>query len=1223
MKQNEGSGQPSTANGDIDAARQAGRVVSPSPIVNRLTGQNNHPASDAQATLTEARYPLLRRLSITSLLATLITATLLILLYRQDQLDEHEGIAAQENEKTAIHLIQLMSGQLEAYLAAAAGLDIHALRSNPGIDALNATLNTVREHHILKLKLYDASGMVVFSTVDGDIGGASRNRGIPQKAMTSGTQHQLEFRDALRISSGEIRDRQILATYVPLTRAEKRIGVLAVYSDITPAFDRVRAKTTDIALIVFGIFAALYAALFLSARRVDRALSGWQQAVADNHRKLAENEARLWTTVNSALDAVISIDANSRLIGFNPAAEDMFGWKKAEIIGQSMTELLIPERHRSSHQDGIARYLQTGETRTLSRRIEITALRRDGMEFPIELTITPIRESNRTIFTAYIRDITERKRVETAQQEALHRLQLISSQVPGLVYQFCLRPDGSYCLPFASNAIREIFRLAPDEVRNDASKIFIAIHPDDRDGTLASIQTSAQGMTPWHHEFRVKFDDGTVRWLQGDSQPQREADGSILWHGFVTDITERKQAEEELRESRAFHLSVTEAMGEIGIGLFIVDAGYRVRYMNNVMKEWFGDQTGEVCHSSLCDLTDRCEHCQLEQVISGNGAARYTPTASDGRTFDIIATPIQNRDGTVSKLEVVRDVTQHRLAEQELRIAATAFDSQEGMFITDADGIIQRVNNAFIETTGYSAEEAVGKTPAILKSGKHDAAFYRAIREALESDGHWQGEIWNRRKNGEIYPEWETISVVRGTNGQITHYVSVFTDISLRKRSEEQIRTLAFYDPLTQLPNRRLLLDRLHQALALSVRNERQGALLFIDLDNFKSINDTQGHATGDLLLVEAAKRLQDCIREGDTTARLGGDEFVVLLEDLDADEQVAASQAETVGEKILSAIGKPYLINGHEHHSTASIGITLFRGSVKTMDEMLKRADVALYQAKADGRNILRFFDPAMQAAVAARVSLESDLRRAILEQEQLQLYYQAQVNSSGRLTGAEALVRWRHPERGMVSPAEFIPLAEESGLILPLGHWVMATACQQLATWATEPDTAHLTLAVNVSAKQFHLPTFVEEVATLVDYFGVNPARLKLEITESLMVENVDDIIAKMSELKTRGINFSMDDFGTGYSSLSYLKHLPLYQLKIDQSFVRDVLTDPNDAAIAKIIVSLAQSMNLMVIAEGVETEEQREFLEQNGCHAFQGYLFSKPVPVGEFEQLIPQYT
>jgi len=561
--------------------------------------------------------------------------------------------------------------------------------------------------------------------------------------------------------------------------------------------------------------------------------------------------------------------------------------------------------------------------------------------------------------------------------------------------------------------------------------------------------------------------------------------------------------------------------------------------------------------------------------------------------------------------------------EAALSVAAIAFEIEEGMIVTDRNEVIIRVNRVFTKLTGYSAEEAIGKTLSIFKFDSQDAEFYQHMRKSLHRDNYWQGEIWNRRKNDEIYPEWLTITAVVGTDGEITNYVCAFSDITERKEAEEKICALVFYDPLTQLPNRRFLLDRLQQALALSTRNDRQGALLFIDLDNFKSINDTQGHAVGDLLLIEVANRLQGCIRKGDTTARLGGDEFVVLLEDLDEDEQVAAAQAETVGEKIREIIGQSYLINGHEHHSAASIGITLFCGPVRTMEEMLKQADVALYQAKADGRNAVRFFDPAMQTAVSARVALESDLRRAVSEQEQFLLYYQPQVDSTGRMIGAEALVRWRHPERGMVSPAEFIPLAEESGLILPLGHWVLTTACQQLAAWAAQPETAHLTVAVNVSAKQFHLPTFVEEVLALVDYFGVNPAKLKLEITESLLLDNVDDIIAKMTALKACGINFSMDDFGTGYSSLSYLKRLPLYQLKIDQSFVRDVLTDPNDAAIAKIIVSLAQSMNLAVIAEGVETEAQREFLELNGCHAFQGYLFSKPVPAKEFEQLIAKYA
>ncbi|MDO8465735.1 MAG: EAL domain-containing protein [Gallionella sp.] len=1040
--------------------------------------KDNNQQANAAASLTATRYPLLHRLSIISLLAMIVTAAILIFLYRNDQLAEHEEIAGQENEKTAIHLAHLMNGQINAYLASTAGLDPQTLRTNPGIQAFKGTLNTVREHSILKLKLYNPSGITVFSSVAEEIGGNSRNRGMPEKVLASGTQHKLEFRNKFSTPAGDIYNRHILATYVPLTDAEKRIGVLEVYADITPSFDRISVKIFYIATIVLGIFAALYAALFFSARKADL-------AIADDTRKLAENEARLWTTVNSALDAVISIDATSRVIGFNPAAEAIFGWTKQEIIGQQMTGLLIPERYRNGHQSGLTRYLQTGETHILNHRIEITALRRDGTEFPVELTVTPIRESDHVIFTAYIRDISE-----------------------------------------------------------------------------------------------------------------------------------RKQIEDELRTSRSFHKSVTDAMGEIGIGLFIVDADYRIRFMNAVMKDWFGDQTGQICHSSLCDLTERCSYCKLEHVLCENNTVRYAPSMQDGRIFDVIATPIQNPDGTISKLEVIRDVTELRKSEQELRIAAKAFESQEGMYITGADGVIQRVNKTFVETTGYSAEDAVGKTPAILKSGKHDAEFYQTIRESLEHDDHWQGEIWNRRKSGEIYPEWQTVSVVRGTDGQITHYVYVSTDISLRKKSEEQIRTLAFYDPLTQLPNRRLLVDRLKQALVTSVRNKRQGALLFIDIDNFKNINDTQGHDTGDLLLIEAATRLQTCIRQCDTAARVGGDEFVVLLDDLDADETTAATQAEAVGEKIRSALGQTYLLNGHEFHSSASIGATLLRGSLMTADEMLRRADAGLYQAKADGRDTLRFFDPALQALVMARVSMEADLRRAVSEQEQFLLYYQAQVDSSGNLNGAEALVRWKHPKRGMVSPAEFIPIAEETGMILPLGHWVLTTACQQLAIWATRPEMAHLTVAVNVSARQFRLPSFVDEVLALVDYFKINPARLKLEITESMLLDNVDDMITKMSALKAKGINFSLDDFGTGYSSLSYLKRLPIYQLKIDQSFVRDVLTDPNDAAIAKTIVALSQSMGLAVIAEGVETEGQRDFLALQGCHNYQGYFFSRPLPTDQFD-------
>jgi len=556
--------------------------------------------------------------------------------------------------------------------------------------------------------------------------------------------------------------------------------------------------------------------------------------------------------------------------------------------------------------------------------------------------------------------------------------------------------------------------------------------------------------------------------------------------------------------------------------------------------------------------------------------------------------------------------------ESELRLAAAAFESKEGMVITDAGNVIVRVNRAFTEMSGYTAKEVIGQTPAILRSGRHDASFFVEIWERLKQTGAWQGEIWERRKNGQIYPKWLTIKALKLDDGTVTHYVSTHTDITERKRAEEEITHLAFYDPLTQLPNRRLLLDRLQQALASSARSGFNGALFFLDLDNFKTLNDTLGHDKGDMLLQQVAKRLVGCVREGDTVARLGGDEFVVMLEGLSENALEAATQAEILGEKILADLNRPYQLNGFENRSTPSIGVTLFCGHRHAIEELLKQADLAMYQSKTAGRNTLRFFDPKMQAVVADRAALEIELRAAV-KQQQFVLYYQAQVVGNGRLTGAEALVRWQHPQRGLVSPAEFIPLAEESGLILPLGLWVLETACAQLAKWAAQPDTAHLSMAVNISANQLHQADFVDQVLGVLARTGANPKKLKLELTESLLVTNVENSIAKMAALKAHGVGFSIDDFGTGYSSLTYLKRLPLDQLKIDQSFVKDILIESNDAAIAKMVLALAESLGLKVIAEGVEIEAQRDVLARLGCHAYQGFLFSHPLPVDEFEAFV----
>lgn len=548
--------------------------------------------------------------------------------------------------------------------------------------------------------------------------------------------------------------------------------------------------------------------------------------------------------------------------------------------------------------------------------------------------------------------------------------------------------------------------------------------------------------------------------------------------------------------------------------------------------------------------------------------------------------------------------------EQELHIAAIAFESQEGMFITDASQRILKVNRAFTAITGYQSQELTGHSPGLFKSVKHEDSFYRMVLNSVRHTETWQGEVWSQRKNGEHFPVWLTVTAVRSALNRITNYIYSLVDITERKLAEDEIRHLAFYDPLTKLPNRRLLTERLQHALATTARTDSHGALLFIDLDNFKSLNDTRGHDVGDLLLELVGQRLSLVLRQGDTAARLGGDEFVVLLEDLHDEVSNAADLAELVAQKIQCELNLPYLLKGKTHHISPSIGVTLFKSGTVTVDDLLKHADLAMYQAKDAGRNTIRFFDPLMQKAVDDHAAMESDLRQAIVAQ-QFVLHYQVQTDNSGEVIGAEALIRWNHPERGMVSPAEFIPVAEENGLILPIGEWILDTAARQLHSWSLQAETADLSLAINISARQFHDAHFVDTVMSALKRHAANPARLKIELTESMLLKDIDGVISKMRALMQSGVRFSLDDFGTGYSSLAYLKRLPLEQLKIDQSFVRDIFIDGNDLAIVRAIVTLGLSMGLDIIAEGVETLEQQEFLQSCGCQMFQGYLYGRPIP------------
>jgi diguanylate cyclase (GGDEF)-like protein/PAS domain S-box-containing protein len=652
-----------------------------------------------------------------------------------------------------------------------------------------------------------------------------------------------------------------------------------------------------------------------------------------------------------------------------------------------------------------------------------------------------------------------------------------------------------------------------------------------------------------------------------------------------------------------------------------------IELFNPAAEEFFGYSSAELKQQDIMTL-----FANTEATDRGLSVSSLIPSDA-GKNSHVVQNLIGRRkdggichmDLSVSELKlgetnlfmgIMRDTEERKRSEKELSLAAKVFESMgEAIGVTDADNNYVSINPAFTSITGYKPEEVIGRNPRIMASGRHDAAFYQGMWDSITKGGYWQGEIWDRRKNGDIYPKWLSIVTVKDELGTVLNHIAVFSDISERKAIDERIHFMAHYDALTHLPNRVLLHDRLLQSISAAPRRNRKVAILFLDLDRFKTINDTLGHSIGDLLLQSVAERLRECIRISDTIARLGGDEFIVILPDLQE-----SAYAATVAQKILDKISNPFVIRDVELNTTASIGISLFPDDGTANEDLIANADVAMYRSKENGRNTYQFFTPEMNDSAYDRLTMENNLRRA-LERQEFVLYYQPQVNSeTGQIIGAEALVRWRHPETGLVPPGMFIPIAEENGLIVTIGEWVLREACRQNKAWQ-QLGLSPIPVAVNLSAVQLRQKDLTEMVADALQETGLEPAWLELEITESGIMQNSEAAVKTLHTLKQMGLKLSIDDFGTGYSSLSHLKRFPLDKLKIDQSFVRDITTDEDDAAIVVAIIGMARSLKLRVIAEGVETRGHLDFLNANGCVEIQGYYFSKPVPADEFGRLLVQ--
>ena len=953
--------------------------------------------------------------------------------------------------------------------------------------------------------------------------------------------------------------------------------------------------------------------------------------------RLRESEERYRSTFEQAAVGIVHVGFDGRILRCNTHFAEILGYAPEELTALTIWQISLPEDRAQS-----TRTIEQAAKGAAPVVVEKRYVRKDGSLAWTKITVSAQRDAEgRSMHCVGLaEDINDRKAAEerlATTQEALraseerHRIAFqTSANAIGIVRL----DDGMYL--DVSEAFLETTGFKREEVLGrTVRELNLYAGPGD----LRDVAELLRGNSVFRGEIQIRKKSGAIYWgLMSASA--FEHDGVSCALTDTQDITVAKAAEERLtaatealRVSEERYRTVFQTSSDAvlitrrsdGVVLdanqsFLDSTGFERDEVIGRSAEELGIWVNESDRRMYIDQMQRQGRCRDLEVLSRrkNGEVFWMRLSASsieigGEQCRItFAKEITEVKAAKGRMEAAQEAL--RVSEERYR---TAFEtSLDGININRlSDGMYIECNKAFLDITGYEREEIIGRTSLELNIWADLRNRHRLVEILRENSSCRDMEVQFKKKSGEVF--WGVVSASLIELDGAACLLSMVRDISAAKAAEDQIRNLAFYDSLTGLPNRRLLLERLRQALASSASNRRrQQAILLVNLDNFKMLNETIGHQTGDLLLQETARRLVFGVGGAGTVSRLEGDEFVVTLDDLSPTAEEAASQAKSAATEILTAIGQPYLLAGRACRCTASIGITVFGDGPETVEEILQQADIALDQARTAGRHTIHFFAPALQAAVNARAALEEDLHQAIKTNEFV-LYYQPQVNR-GQLIGAEALIRWNHPRRGLLVPGDFIPLAEQTGLILPLGDWVLETACRQIAALANRTSTAHVVISVNISARQFRQPDFVQRVLDALERTGANPRNLDLELTESMLAENIEEIIAKMTELKAHGLRFSLDDFGTGYSSLAYLKRLPLDLLKIDRSFVRDILVDAGSGAIAQTILSLSRAMGLPVIAEGVETEEQREFLTRMGCHSFQGFLFSRPLPLEEFERL-----